>query len=504
MRIILFVVFLPLLILPVFAQECKYQRTIYCNEFDYICCCTYEKDQINWQQISLKVRNPDTGTPPISCPTGINIQMCHIQLDVTSGIIFGDNDVWIFKGSGDCSQSQSDLLHGKRWKCTNEKSWQVTVGSNPEYDILPGEYIYIWKNENAVISSGYTKEYNLKRSGRAGSCQGLDVAGSVGCNFNPSPSDRLYNENIDSRLNGEQRLNENQCFRITGSGDRRECGNTCETCSSDLDCSSLHPQKVNYNGRNLGGYCSNGELVLYGCQSTGGSVCTYFDDLNENGIKDSNEECFETQEKNKCDIVRRITTGIECCGSDDCRGVGDYYCEWTSDTTSRCVLKAQCEKDTDCGTTTTCDNSKKIIKEPYCSSQKQCEERAIKTNIECCTTSDCDSGKYCTSDYKCELVPEATTTTTVGRETAAGIGTRDITGQATVSPDETNFVLIIVAIVTVILGGLGGYMYYTKRIGSPKTSPPKVSSMKNYCTKCGTSNSKGTKFCTSCGEGLQK
>ena len=38
MRIfILFIMFFIFTSATVFAQECKYQRTIYCNEFDYIC-----------------------------------------------------------------------------------------------------------------------------------------------------------------------------------------------------------------------------------------------------------------------------------------------------------------------------------------------------------------------------------------------------------------------------------------------------------------------------------
>ena len=174
-------VFLIFLVYPsVFAEE-QYCKNIYCWVFDYITCCSHKTDETTkWSQVDLKERNPDGGKYAIACPSDIATKQCHMQLSIISGWWI-DGDVEVFIGSGNCRQVETSIYHGKRWKCTNEISTEYPVGSNPGFDLDPGESIYIWGGEDAIISIGHTEVYKLKRSGAAATCAGEDVEGSVGC-----------------------------------------------------------------------------------------------------------------------------------------------------------------------------------------------------------------------------------------------------------------------------------------------------------------------------------
>ncbi len=479
-------------------SESQYCKDIYCNEFDYICCCSYETDNDQWVVPKLQDYNPITEVRPVICPTGIDVEGCYVRLQINH-----DGEYYTGNNQESCVEQPycTGLLCGitkdwSRWKCDSEEKIKVTVGSNPTVDLKPGYMVYTWSSDNIAITSGYTKKYELRRTGRAGSCQGIKIQDSVGCTFNPLGSDyRVYNEEKRLEITSKFNLNENDCYRVTTPADKRKCGSTCDNCESDVDCAKNYPKQVSYSGRSLGGYCSNGEITLYGCESTGVQVCLQFDDLNKNNQQDSNEECYDTTEKKSCEVVKRITTGIECCTSDDCRGVGDFYCEWTSDTSSKCVLTPKCQKDLDCGTATKCDIGRKSIIEPYCDSQKQCKERVIKSGIECCTTRDCSSTQYCTSDYKCELVPQAVTTT-VKESTKSGDGSDYSNGPSGSSGDNNIWIILVVLLIIIV----GVYFYYTK-YRKQKSSLKKEGLT---CEKCGSSIKHTDKFCETCGSQITK
>ncbi|MCK4730740.1 MAG: hypothetical protein KAT28_05470 [Candidatus Aenigmarchaeota archaeon] len=495
--------FLLLLFTPtVFAVEtCK---DIYCYEFDYICCCVDDDQSADkWTTISQLQKHAPGGSMPPQCPNGIDIKECKIHLSVSKGLT-------VFKGYPECQEYTEKvgflgLKTIKRWKCQNEEMIKVNEGSTPTITLNPGQMIYTWSwdttSNDISISSGYTYKYNLRRTGRAGSCVGLDVSGAIGCGFNPEGSQyRIYNQNSKNYVNSDFELTDNECYRITSEGDKRKCGSTCDECKTDLDCANLYPNQYNLNEKTYGGYCQNGEIVLYGCVGTGKKVCMKYDDINKNHIREQNEKCYEENEKKKCGLVKRITTGIECCTSDDCQGVGDYYCNWIDDTHSKCELNAQCQRDSDCGTATKCDRQTMQIKEPYCDSEKQCSEKVLK-KVECCKDSDCQGGFYCTSDYQCKETPAGTiykrsSDRDLGIDSSSGI-----TGEVIKPTKDSSTTGIIIGVLILLCICIGGAVYYFKSKTSTNEFVENVvnENTGKFCETCGAQLTNEDKFCTGCG-----
>jgi len=501
----------------VFSEE--FCKNIYCNEFDYICCCVNnDQSAEKWGTITelQKYAPGGIGLPP-SCPTGIDVKECKVLLSVQAGLT-------VFTGYPPCEAHEESVggLMGflgktrRRWECQNENPITVNDGATPEIPLKPGQMIYTWSWDTSAnkitISNGYTYKYYLIRSGRAGSCEGIDIPGSVGCTFNPSGSEyRIYDESGNSDVKSEFQLTENNCYRITSSGDKRVCGSTCDKCQNDNDCALSYPKQITYNGRNLGGYCQNGQMVLYGCEETGNEICMQFDDLNKNGQRDSNEKCYESEKKKTCEIVSRITTGIECCGSDDCQGAGDYYCNWIDDTHSKCELKAQCKKDSDCGTATKCDRNSMEITQPYCDENKQCGVKTLRT-VKCCIDSDCGSGYYCSSDYDCQKTPQSKPNPVKDNE---NLNAGSITGKVSILSNLKATPLIVIGVI--ILFGTGIFVAYKKgyiMIGKESEVQNKLRKSKQYvkeknekktrfCSNCSSEQDFSEKFCTNCGNKMR-
>jgi len=250
-------------------------------------------------------------------------------------------------------------------------------------------------------------------------------------------------------------------------------------------------------------------MMLYGCVGTGQNKC-----LEKDVLPDGTEICLKEEEKKTCEIVSRLTTGIECCTSDDCRGVGDYYCSWITDVESRCLLTAQCQNNSDCGTATKCNRDTMQIEEPYCDEQKQCAERNIK-NVDCCTSADCASNSYCTSDYKCEEKPQSAP---VPVKTETPIAPTPQTGLASLPTGTTEDSiptapdLLLPVILLVLIGGCAFavyYFYYLQKGQAPilqqkpvtkDSEKPKTAGLS--CGNCGSPVKKGAKFCSGCGAKL--
>ena len=203
-------------------------------------------------------------------------------------------------------------------------------------------------------------------------------------------------------MGGKNVLESGECYEVTDFSLRRQCDNTCDGCTEDSDCAQMYPDTFDYNGRTLGGVCSNNKIMLYGCEPTGKKTCLEKDVLPDGTIK-----CVQEVERKSCTLTKQLTTGIECCNSDDCRGAGDYYCEWSGDTSSKCVLDAECETDLDCGTAVKCDPISKTIVEAVCADDKKCAEKTVSSGIDCCNTRDCGEHKYCTSDNLCKDIPKS-------------------------------------------------------------------------------------------------
>jgi len=298
-------------------------------------------------------------------------------------------------------------------------------------------------------------------------------------------------------LGDEETLNLHECYSITDFSLRRQCDNTCDDCEKDIDCASLYPKQIEYNGRSLGGTCSSGQLILYGCENLGSNVC-----LEKDILPDGSEKCINEVEKKGCDIVNRITTGIECCSSDDCQGAGEFFCEWQSDTTSKCVLKAVCEKDKDCGTSDKCDSVKKEIIAPVCTNG-QCEEKTLE-EVECCRSSDCQDSEYCNSDYICTAIPQ-----NINIEDLDSIENTGKTSSS-LSKGSSSTGIIILIVFLILIGGSIGYFFYVKSKKKVKLKPkekkeePKEVPKGKFCPKCGGVLREKSRFCTKCGVKVKK
>jgi hypothetical protein len=467
-------------------EKCK---NIYCNDFNYICCGTtaLNPERVVSLEQPLNQYTPNTGKQPISCDSGTDIINCKVKI-YNSGLV--NHRFWI--SSGDCIETSEYLGITKRWDCSGEQENSLAPKDSVERILQPGQKIYGSSSSSNEIREFYITKKVLMNTGKSTDASaGIKVTGSVGCTFDFSNYDKIYKAGQpDSK--GAKTLNVNDCYAVTSFNERRVCGNTCDGCMADVDCANNYPKQINYNSRNLGATCSGGQMILYGCQGTGQKVC-----IEKDILPDGSEKCNKEQEKKDCQIVSRITTGIECCSSDDCQGAGDFFCNWISSTSSKCEKKAVCSKDQDCGTANKCDSAKNEVIIPACIGG-QCTEKSLK-KVECCKDSDCLGGQYCTSDYICKQTPESTSTydTKSDSKSVQSQKSSGITGNVIGNSGSSKIGIIILVVIILVIGGAIG-LYVYNRNKSKGTVVSSVASS-NLCTKCGSSLNVGSKFCTKCG-----
>jgi hypothetical protein len=369
-------------------QAC-YNR--YCYEFQWTCCCVEPKDPFNYHELQNHIPSKISTLP--TCPEGGDVKWCDVRVDSESYNLWDYTCLcnrqvpqeW-FVGSGNCQRYTEGwwIWTRERWKCDTET---MHTGDS-QIQLEPGEKIYTWDNAYASVT-GHVYRYALLDTGRAGSCVGEEVEGTVGCTY---AKDYLYGYDEQGRvIAGSQKLDESRCIKTTAEGDKRVCGSTCDACADDLECASRYPQEYYWGNRVLGGICSGRTLQLFGCDVPQGTIpdrpCMVWQDLNDNKIHDPGEPCEEYQEKKECTLVKTVGTGIECCTDDDC-WLSNQYCEWYEDFKSRCVEEKECTRDSDCGTLVECDSYRKEVTEPYCSSEGTCDTRTL-DRVECCTDADC-------------------------------------------------------------------------------------------------------------------
>ena len=349
-------------------------------------------------EVSLANRNPQAGVEPLFCPADIDVKKCVVHLRGELQLALG-YDYYI--GSGDCLIN-GDWDSGSRWVCSQETKLHLAFGQSVSKNLKPGERIYANSGVNLIIDEAYVEKYILRATGKGADCTaGKQISGSVGCEFNPQGYDRVYDPYGEVYIGGKNVLEAGECYEVTDFSLRRQCDNTCDGCLADSECAQMYPESREYDGRIFGAVCSNNKLLMYGCESTGKKTCVEKDVLPDGTIK-----CVDEVDRKSCMLSKQITSGIECCTSDDCRGAGDYYCEWDGELSSKCVLEASCESDLDCGTAVKCDAKSKSIVEAKCV-EGQCVEKTVSDNIECCNTRDCGEHQYCTSDNMCVDIPSS-------------------------------------------------------------------------------------------------
>jgi hypothetical protein len=495
---------LAILCLPFFVNAAEYCQDIYCNEFNYVC-CGEASERYSLLEGDLKDYTPRSGMAPLFCPTDSDVINCVINFTAIPDILDPDHQYEFYIGTGNCDSKESKPLWvGERWVCEDEDEFKISDSDSITGRVLErGQKIYIWSDDWITVTSATVYRKVLRHTGQGtDSFAGEIVAGSVACDFNPSDFDKSYNES-NQIVSQTKSLNVGECYAVTNYSLRRQCGDTCEDCRSDSDCANLYPKQTTYNNRTVGAVCSANQMLLYGCVGTGKDVC-----LEKDVLPDGTEVCLDKAEKKTCDIVSRVTTGIECCNSDDCRGAGDYYCSWINDLESRCVLTAQCQTNKDCGTATRCNRETMQIEEPYCDGQKQCAERNIE-KVECCTSADCGSSSYCTSEHECEDKPQSApvpvqTESTTAPTAPTGLASLPA-GTESSLPTAPDLLLPVIILVLLGGGGFAAYYFYSiqpKQVPVPKQAQAPPVTTGAVCGKCSAPLKKGAKFCSGCGSKL--
>jgi len=178
--VMLLIAFSIVLITEVSAEVCK---NIYCYEFDYVCCCSYEGEATFMNSIELQDYTPASGKDPIMCPVDLDVKDCEITIN-SQHTWWSD---YYYIGNGERTET-STLKSGQRWEFSSENQFTINAGLEHTKTLNPGQYIYAWSNSDLITSNAVVYRYELKKSGRAGSCEGIPVIGSVGCTFNPEGS----------------------------------------------------------------------------------------------------------------------------------------------------------------------------------------------------------------------------------------------------------------------------------------------------------------------------
>ena len=364
-------------------------QTIYCNDFEYITCA---EDTGNPTQYIVPIQQIRQCSPGAS--------RCEVEGASLSGVSVGENCYYGPLGIPSC-----------------ERTISTCVGS---CSLLPGQWIV-----NYGLTQLSFTEYNVKlfwcgKSPCSYAGAGIPVQGADGCAFtlgsvtsgnSGNPDDNLYTRFYDDNFNVIQEstiyytVPKGRSYLYTTYNLRRECGNTGESCSSNSDCAGIHTYSIEYGGDTYGVEFQSGQMIFYGCQSTG-QVCLEKDSLPVVG-----EQCaFYTNERSFCAAV--TLTGVQCIpGSDTCpAGMGckmitptQYECRPIE--TVECGPSAGCTSlncDYQCGQAQTCDRVNKELVRPICDETAgTCGEE--RTSVDCCYDMDCADGYFCNEYYECEV-----------------------------------------------------------------------------------------------------
>lgn len=349
-------------------------------------CCDEEKVQVN---------NNFAVTPSgfFQCPSWS--RYCNAYTPIGQGGILPILWRW-YAGTGNCGSN----FFGQ-FSCS--EGYELT--SNQWNFMEPGAYCY--QNSGSTQTMKYEIwDYKLCDC-QLGPC-GVPcpaVPGSTNCGF--VTGDDIFLENGLVEANGvnigfgqfSYTVPFNDCYSYYPETNRHDIGNTCEACDNTNDCASKYPDRYTYNGKEFGAVCSGNSVQLYDCLATGASVCTQWNDANENNQHDPGETCEKYGKKTRCDLYLDIP--VQCCpGTSSCGPNAfcdsDYVCKQTADCPGG--------QDFECGQNVQCDFVSTTLKTPWCRPDKSCDFK--EQDVECCSDVNCPSGYYCDfPDYTCKVKP---------------------------------------------------------------------------------------------------
>ena len=104
------------------AEDCQ---NVYCNDFNYICCCSNLEDADS-MEVLLANLNPVGGGDPLLCPGDVDVKKCVVKIRGELQLALG-YDYYI--GSGDCSVDGS-WDTGSRWVCSTETKLHLALGQS--------------------------------------------------------------------------------------------------------------------------------------------------------------------------------------------------------------------------------------------------------------------------------------------------------------------------------------------------------------------------------------
>ena len=272
-----------------------------------------------------------------------------------------------------------------------------------------------------------------------------------------------------------------------------ECCSTdeCKTIYSEQSIQCTDDFKCGYKKSCYSDYDCGG--VSKTCQSENGKYYLVSSKCDKSRLDSYDKgKCVSTKEEVRCCTGQ--DGGPNICGSGN-------YCDYENG--CQVILK-NCPSGK-------CCISGRNYKEKDCPSGKECctiSGSYIGECGECCTSADCGSGFYCTSDYECELTPKTAKAKQSNNEETTTKKSSSYkeppTGRFIESPTFLEIILIL------IIGGIGavGYFLWQKEISKPVIlkqekvfSKQKKSGKK--CPNCGKSLKPNAKFCTNCGKKIK-
>lgn len=333
---------------------------VYCNQYSFTCCVEQKAETSTFSETgaTANAQCPSTATKCVATNAPTTYPYAYF-------------------GTSNCKVSSFLFLNS--FGCTDAQ--QITTGET----LAKGGFIY---GKTPVVFDVYRQK--LLFTGRAGSTVGVPVSGADQCSFITDKSIYSDTGNLLKQPSAggvSYTVSTNTCILSWNQGDRTICGNLEEQCSTDASCT----------GHTFGNKeCTAKTLQTYGCTklSLPNGVTKKADGTLDGGDKLPNEQDYSGV-SSRCEITSAVQ--VQCCGDTDCGS--NAVCDKTT-FTCKAPAQVQCKADYDCGVSTQCNiNTKEIVK-PTCNAGK-CQQ-TVQSSVQCCGDSDCASGSFCDTDYKCK------------------------------------------------------------------------------------------------------
>ena len=296
---------------------------------------------------------------------------------------------------------QSYWYGGNFWSCSG------MIGTG--IDAKVSQWVFTFDNKPPTslftINAYQMHLYDCGSSQCASSTSGTPLLNTLGCKIVTDKS--IYDANGNLIKAGQAGVNFEYVVPFYGNilyttdALRQVTGQACNECTTDADCAIGRQFQYKYlDGKTYGADATTAsQLNLYACKP---STQTCVDGTNFPGAV--SDTCQTSTNLNKC--IAFATVPVQCipgsatCGSNAVCDPATFTCKQSQ--------QVECSSDFDCGNAgIVCDFSTKTLKRNGCFSNK-CGSQVIQS-VEACTASQCPSGYFLDTDYKCKQgVPQQT------------------------------------------------------------------------------------------------